>query len=87
MALGRKTGGRSKGTPNKIAYDVRQLAMVHGPAAIKTLEEIMRDKKAQLPSRVAAAKELLDRGYGKSVQPIEGTDKGLILQVITGVPG
>ena len=37
MALGRKTGGRQKGTPNKVAADIRELAQGYGPAAINRL--------------------------------------------------
>lgn len=83
---GIRQGGRQKGTKNKIAADVRVLAQVYGPAAVKTLATIMADKKAQMASRVAASKELLDRGYGKSVQPLEAGPGGLIIHVTTGVP-
>jgi ABC-type xylose transport system substrate-binding protein len=38
-------------------------------------------------TRVAAIKELIDRGYGKATQPITGEDGGpLALMVFTGVP-
>ena len=71
MAAGRKTGGRSKGTPNKATAEVKDLAREHGPAAIAKLRAIM-DKGASEQAQVAAAKELLDRAYGKATQTIAG---------------
>jgi hypothetical protein len=39
-------------------------------------------------ARVAAAKEILDRAYGKCAQPSSGDEGGpTILRVITGVRG
>ena len=58
-------GGRKKGEGH-----VRELARKYTDEAIKTLVELMRcdDKKV----RAVAANSLLDRGYGKPAQPIEG---------------
>jgi len=74
-----KTGGRQKGTPNKATAQVKALAQVHGPQAIDELAQIAFDKHeetglpvANAQARIAAIKELLDRGYGKSVAQIEG---------------
>lgn len=70
----RRGRGRPKGVPNKITADVKVLAQQYGAQAIKTLASIMvksGDEKAQ----IAAAKELLDRGYGKSTQSTEITGK------------
>jgi hypothetical protein len=39
---GRKTGGRKAGTPNKATAEIRQVAMLHGPAAIKRLAVLMK---------------------------------------------
>ncbi|MDQ6702775.1 MAG: hypothetical protein M3Z96_06550 [Pseudomonadota bacterium] len=40
----------------------------------------------ELPARVAAIKGLLDRAYGKCVQPVSGEGGGpMMLQVFTGV--
>ena len=39
---GRKTGGRKAGTPNKATAEIRQIAAVHGPAAIKRLVALMK---------------------------------------------
>lgn len=76
MAGGKREGaGRPKGSVNKATADIRALAQLHGPAAVEALVGIMQSSESE-PARVAAAKEILDRAYGKSKQPIEGTDDG-----------
>lgn len=71
MALGKKTGGRKRGTPNKATADVRAMAKEYGAAAIERLADLMKNAESE-QAQIAAAKELLDRGYGKSTQPIAG---------------
>ena len=66
MEKRQKTGGRAKGTPNKVAHEIRLLAQQHGADAIGTLVEIMTDPNRSETARIAAARELLDRGYGKA---------------------
>jgi hypothetical protein len=85
MAKGAKTGGRQKGTPNKATADVRALAQEYGPDAIRELATILATSENH-SARIAAAKELLDRGYGKSMQAVEltGADGGP-LETITRV--
>jgi hypothetical protein len=70
MALGRKTGGRKKGTPNKVTAEIRLLAQLEGPATIARLVKLRGHKNGAIA--VAACRELLDRGYGKATQPISG---------------
>lgn len=53
---------------------VKGLARAHTESAIATLASIMLDDSAKGSERVAAATALLDRGYGKPVQAIGGTD-------------
>ncbi|ESQ83243.1 hypothetical protein AEAC466_13405 [Asticcacaulis sp. AC466] len=48
------------------AGDVRSVAAGHGEAAIATLYDIMSDAGQTATARLAAAKELLDRGHGKA---------------------
>ncbi len=68
---GRTPGaGRKPGVPNKATAEVKDLARVHGAAAIKRLSELLTGAESE-QAQVAAAKELLDRGYGKASQPIE----------------
>lgn len=62
---GKKTGGRKLGTPNRATADVRELAQDYGKEAETKLVEIMRTAP-NFHAQVAAARELLDRGYCKS---------------------
>jgi hypothetical protein len=57
--------------PNKVTAEIRSIARVHGPDAISELVRLMTKSKSEM-ARIAAAKELLDRGYGKSTQPLSG---------------
>lgn len=70
MAKGAKTGGRVAGTPNKITADIKALAQVHGQEAVDALVVILRTSESD-QARIAAIKELLDRGFGKSSQGVE----------------
>jgi hypothetical protein len=70
---GRRPGaGRKKGTPNKVTAEIKQLAQKYGPEAIAELARLATQAESEA-ARVAAIKELLDRGYGRAVQPIEGS--------------
>ncbi|HEY6861691.1 MAG TPA: DUF5681 domain-containing protein [Pseudolabrys sp.] len=62
--------GNPNGRP-KIASEVKRLAREYSLDAVEALAEIMKDKEASSSARVAAAGELLDRGFGKSVQQVE----------------
>jgi hypothetical protein len=71
MAKGERFGGRKKGTPNKATAEIKAVAQQYGTEAIETLAEMMRgasDPKV----RVMAANSLLDRGYGKPAQTLQG---------------
>src|ERR1700754_1742182 len=48
-----------------ISADIRELARVHGRAAIAVLAEIMNQADAPASARLSAARTLLDRGWGK----------------------
>jgi hypothetical protein len=61
-------GGRKKGTLNKSTVEIGALAREYGPEAIKKLALIMRKYTGAVA--VAAARELLDRGYGKATEHI-----------------
>ena len=86
---GERRGGRQKGTPNKATAEIKDVARKHGPAAIKELARIMLEGDSD-NAKIAAIKELLDRGYGKARQPITGEDEGSpveqVIQIVTGVP-
>ncbi len=57
--------GNPGGRPKAVA-DVRAAARLHTANAIGVLVEIMEDADASPPARIAAARELLDRGWGKA---------------------
>jgi hypothetical protein len=69
--------GRAKGAKDKVPrapglkVEVAELAREHGEAAIRKLRRIM-DKAGNDSAAVAAARELLDRGYGRVPTPITG---------------
>lgn len=87
---GERRGGRAKGTPNKVTADVRALAQEYGAEAIKTLAEIMKDTAQPAAARVSAVKEILDRAYGKSPQPVSDADGSTLAdavhRLIEGLP-
>ena len=64
---GEKTpgSGRQRGTPNKSTAEVKALAQEHGPDAIQFFVDVMNDDQQPIQARHLAAKELLDRGYGR----------------------
>lgn len=79
MAKGQKTGGRVAGTPNKATAEIKEFARQYGPKAIEELAILagLLEKDDRKPAesdqaRIAAAKEILDRGYGKAAQTLAG---------------
>ena len=73
MAMGGKRpgAGRKPGTPNRITADVKALAQKYAPEAMAELGRLCQKAKSE-QARVAAIKEILERAYGKSTQPISG---------------
>lgn len=72
--------GRTVGSQNpvttlgyKTIADVRAYCKQWTADAVATAVEIMNDKGATPAARLVAAQMLLDRGWGKSAQIIEGT--------------
>lgn len=90
-APGERRGGRQKGTPNKVTLEIRDLARVYGPTAIAELARIAGLTKQpgseNEATRVAAIKELIDRGYGKATQPISGDDTKPPIRLEHGIAG
>lgn len=66
----REGAGRPAGAPNKITRPVKELAASYGPASIARLVQL-RDGAVSEQVRFAAAKELLDRAYGRPRQEID----------------
>ena len=85
MAVSSTSGqGRPKGVPNKATAEIKALAQVYGALGIKKLATLggllvdadgieIRGADSDV-AKIAAIKELLDRGFGKAVQPQSGPD-------------
>jgi hypothetical protein len=75
-------GGYSKA--DRLAHqNVREAAKKYTPQALKTLANIMNNEKAPPSARVQAASVLLDRAWGKPMQPVSGDSDGpLIVEII-----
>lgn len=74
MAKGVKTGGRKAGTLNKATAEIKELARQYAPEALEALVKVIRSSDSDA-ARVAAIREVLDRGYGKSTQYIGGDEE------------
>jgi hypothetical protein len=75
-------GGRPKDA------SLRRLARERTVEAIETLVKIMLNEKAASAARVSAATALLDRGWGKPIQPtaftdLDGNDRPLPIDALT----
>ena len=66
--------GNKRGRPKR-DLDLAAEARLHAQAAIKALADIVNDAEAPPPSRISAASELLDRGFGKAPQSIDMNHK------------
>jgi Family of unknown function (DUF5681) len=71
--------GNPGGRPKELV-EVKELARTHTVEAIDTLATWMKDK-TQPRASVAASQILLDRGWGKAIQPVSGED-GKAIEVI-----
>ncbi len=60
----------------KSLTEIGSLARSHTRTAINVLVGIMRSKDATAAARVSAANAILDRGWGKAKQPVEGGKDG-----------
>lgn len=69
---GRKPFKRVLITPRDVAH-LSEIAKEHTPEALNMVLSIMRDKKTPATSRLAAAAMIIERGFGKIPQPVEGS--------------
>jgi hypothetical protein len=60
----------------KAPSEIHSIARSHTRSAINVLVGIMPREDATAAARVSATIAILDRGWGKAVQPIEGGDGG-----------
>lgn len=84
---GRRDGaGRPAGVQNKVVRPLKELARQHTEAALSTLVSVMAGGEGVPPAaQVAAAKELLDRGYGKSSTVLSGDEDDGPVRVATTI--
>ncbi len=69
MKFPKGKSGNPGGRP-KVLIELQELARQHAPSAIVELARLALKAKSET-ARIAAARELLDRGYGKSRQSME----------------
>ncbi|WP_131113098.1 hypothetical protein [Lichenihabitans psoromatis] len=82
MTIGRKTGGRQLGTPNKATADLKAAAAFYTKEMLIVLVEIANKGESEA-ARVAAANSILDRAHGKPTQTIAGDkDNPLLVPVL-----
>jgi hypothetical protein len=67
--------GRQAGAPNKVGADVRALAREYGAEVIEGLYAIFTTSDSAA-TKVAAAKEILDRGFGRPPVAVTGEGEG-----------
>lgn len=78
---GLKTGGRQKGVPNKATAEIKALARAYAPEIVAELARLALNAESE-QARVAAGRELLDRGFGRPSQII-GADEDTGPVIIT----
>lgn len=79
MPFQKGQSGNPGGRPAQIKM-VRDLAREHTPEVIERLVEWMRSENPS--ASVAASNSLLDRAWGKPVQPIDGDGDGAPVKLL-----
>lgn len=69
----------------KSLTEIRSLARSHTEAALNALLSVMNQPESPPAARVSAANAILDRGWGKPMQPISGDGEGGPLQMVTRI--
>jgi hypothetical protein len=62
----------------KSLIEIRSIARSHTRTPVNVLVGIMRSKDATAAARVSAVNAILDRGWGKAAQPLEGGKDGAL---------
>jgi hypothetical protein len=65
----------------KTPTEIRSLARSHTEKALNCLVGVMENSTSD-PAKVSAATALLDRGWGKPTQPIDGDGDGGPVQLV-----
>lgn len=66
----------------KSLTEIRSLARSHTEAAINALLSVMNQPESPPAARVSAANSILDRGWGKPAQPVDGDGEGGAIELI-----
>lgn len=83
---GERRGGRKAGTPNKSTATLKELAREYTAEALNTLAKVLAGGEGiPAAAQVAAAKELLDRGYGKASTVLSGDEEGGPIQTVSQI--
>lgn len=67
--------GNPTGRP-KVPAHIREMARALTEEAINTAAEIMRNPEETGTARMSAVNAILDRGWGKPTQPLDGDGEG-----------
>lgn len=51
-------------------YDIAKASRKSGPVVVKFWKAVMQDEKMPIGQRMRASENLMNRGYGKSVEPL-----------------
>ena len=84
-APGERRGGRVKGTPNKATASVKEIARQYTEKAFAALVGVLDGEESPPAAKVAAAKEILDRGYGKATTVLAGDEEGGAIRIATQI--
>ena len=82
----RPGAGRPKGATTVATADFRQLMKTHVPEAIKTIVALLKDPSSAV--KLAASKEILDRGIGRAPPaPVdaEGNPVENVVRIVGGL--
>jgi hypothetical protein len=85
IGKGKAGPGRPKGLRNKATRDIKELAQPYGPECIERIAKLMKHKNPWIS--LAACKEMLDRGYGKSPKAVDVNSSGNVYVSLTTFSG
>ena len=68
MAKRQKTGGRRRGTPNRVTAEIRAVLQLHGDELVEGLLALCKSDDERV--RLGAITAALDRGWGKPAQAV-----------------
>lgn len=77
---GERRGGRAAGVPNKATASLKEIARQYTQEAVEALISVLRTETGA--AKVSAAKEILDRGYGKASTVLSGDEDGGPLKLV-----